>query len=178
MGYSFKSANDGRQWESFSFVSKAKDRFDLAMLWSKMEIDLFETGGSEWAGSWDDVASCISRRCRKNNSRVAFLRLSCHGNVGAFAMGNSIFVESNKDKWMPIVAQISGYFVPGVSFVTIDSCKTGAGDGVLKAFSTALGGVDVRGYEDIQTKSTSEDSGRGAFVTCRVEVCERNPGSR
>ena len=60
--------------------------------------------------------------------------------------------------------------------MTIDSCKTGRGEGVLKAFSKALGGVDVRGYEELQTKSTSEENDRGAFVTCRVNICARNSG--
>lgn len=176
MGYSFVAGPKGQRWDSFNFVSKQKSLLDIAMLISKFEMDSFETGGSQWAGSWNEIAETIRTTCNANRSRVAFLRLSCHGNVGTFRMGNSVFTDTNAQEWEPVVAQIAGFFVPGVSFVTIDSCKTGQGDGVLKAFSRALGGVDVRGYEEIQTKSTSEDSDRGAFVTCKVNVCSRSGG--
>jgi hypothetical protein len=176
MAYSYIAGPSGKRWESFNFVSNMKSPLDIAMLISKLEMDSFEMGGSEWAGSWGAVANSIRTRCDSNQSQVGFLRLSCHGNVGIFRMGNSIFAESNASQWTPIVSQIAGYFVPGVSFVTIDSCKTGAGQGILEAFSQALGGVDVRGYEELQTKSTSEDSDRGAFSTCRVKICTRTPG--
>lgn len=176
MGYSYVAGPRGQRWESFSFVSTMKNPLDLAMLFSKFEIDSFETGGSEWANSWDDIAKAIRTRCDANKSRVGFLRLSCHGNIGAFKMGKSVFTESNSARWTPIVSQIAGYFVPGVSFVTIDACKTGQGQEILKAFSMALGGVDVRGYEEIQNSSTSEENNRGAFATCRVNICSRNAG--
>lgn len=176
MGYTYVAGPQGQRWESFSFVSTMKNALDLAMLFSKFEMDSFEPGGSEWADSWDDIARAIRSRCERNKSRVGFLRLSCHGNIGAFKMGKSVFTEANAARWTPVVAQIAGYFVPGVSFVTIDACKTGQGEGLLKAFSTALGGVDVRGYEELQTKSTSEENGRGAFATCRVNICSRHPG--
>ena len=176
MGYSFVAGPRGQRWDSFSFVSSMKNPLDIAMLFSKFELDNFEPGGSEWANSWDEIASSIKKTCERNKSRVAFLRLSCHGNVGAFRMGKSVFTENNSSKWGPVVSQIAGYFLPGVSFVTIDACKTGKGEGLLKAFSTALGGVDVRGYEDLQKKSTSEENGRGAFSTCRVNICTKNKG--
>lgn len=176
MGYSFTAGPKRERWDSFNFVSTRSNWLDLAMTISKFEMDNFEPGGSEWADSWEAVARSIARTCAANGSRVAQLRLSCHGNVGRFKMGRTLFTEENAAKWTPVVAQIAGYFVPGVSFVTIDSCKTGAGEGILKAFSSALGGVDVRGYEDLQRKSTSEENGRGAFVTCRATVCARNAG--
>ena len=176
MAYSYVAGPSGQRWESFSFVSTMKSPLDIAMLISKFEMDNFESGGSEWADSWGTVAKSIRARCDSNKSRVGFLRLSCHGNVGVFRMGSSIFAESNSSLWTPVVSQIAAYFVPGVSFVTIDACKTGAGQGLLAAFSKALGGVDVRGYEELQTKSTSEDNGRGAFSTCRVKICTRSPG--
>ncbi len=176
MGYSFTAGPKRQRWDSFNFVSTKKNFLDIAMSTAKSEMDDFEPGGSEWADSWEDIAKTIARTCTVNRSRVAFLRMSCHGNVGQFRMGKTLFLEKNAHEWAPIVSQIAGFFVPGVSFVTIDSCKTGQGQGVLTAFSKALGGVDVRGYEDIQNKSTSEEDGRGAFVTCRVNVCTKNKG--
>jgi hypothetical protein len=176
MGYTYVAGPKGDRWESFNFVSTMTNPLDLAILYSKFELDSFEPGGSAWAASWGDVACEIRDRCEANGSRVGFLRLSCHGNTGAFKMGRSVFTEANVAKWRPVVAQVAGYFVPGVSFVTIDACKTGAGKGLLQAFSIALGGVDVRGYEEIQTRSTSDENGRGAFATCRVKICARSPG--
>lgn len=176
MSYTYTAGPQGARWESFNFVSTMSNPLDLAILFSKFELDSFESGGSAWADSWSEVAQTIRSRCDANRSKVGFLRLSCHGNTGAFKMGKSIFAESNADRWSPVVAQIAGYFVPGVSFVTIDACKTGAGQGLLQAFSKALGGVDVRGYEEIQTKSTSDENGRGPFVTCRVSICRRSAG--
>jgi hypothetical protein len=176
LGFSYVAGPQGQRWDSFSFVSTMKHPLDLAMLWSKFELDSFEPGGSEWANSWNDVAVSIRTRCQQNKSKVAFLRLSCHGNVGLFRMGKTLFLESNASSWSPIVSQIAGYFVPGLSFVTIDACKTGQGEGILKAFSRALGGVDVRGYEELQDRSTSEENGRGAFSTCRINTCQRNAG--
>jgi len=177
MSYSYTAGPRGEKWESFTFVSSGKkgtNVHDLALLFSKLEYDLFENG-SEWAGSWEDVAKSIKSKCNANQSKVGYLRLSCHGNDGVFVMGKSIFAISNMDKWTPHVAQIAGYFVPGVSFITIDACRVGRDDQILTGFSNALGGVDVRGYEELQSAfNNSAENGRGAAVTCRVNICTRH----
>ncbi len=174
MGYTFTGGPRGQKWEMFNFVSeRAKGSLDLAMLISKFEVDNFEPGGAQWAGSWQDIDLAIRNKCDASNSKVGFLRMSCHGNVGYFRMGRSEFHMSNADRWGPVVARLAGYFVPGVSFVTIDSCLTGRGPEILKRFSQALGGVHVRAYEELQDQSTSPENGRGPFVTCQINTCKR-----
>lgn len=172
----YKAGPNGQKWENFIFIADyKKSTIDLPMIISKLTFDMFE-GGSTWAKNWNDICKMIEKTCGKNESKIGFLRISCHGNTGIFAVGNSVFTVSNSKMWIPAVAKISKFFVPGVSFVTIDACRTGADAEILKLFSRALGGVSVRGYEQNQTENSSSEDGRGPFVTCRTHICEWSSG--
>ncbi|MDK9695763.1 MAG: hypothetical protein OEL76_05180 [Siculibacillus sp.] len=176
MSHLFQNSRTGQRWELINFVSKPSGIRGMAMLSSMLEIGLFEAGGGHWAGCWDDLAKKVVSTCTANKSKVAHLRISCHGDDGAFALGRSVFAAKNAPQWRPIVSQIASYFVPRVSFVTIDACRVAQDSEVLGLFSEALGGVAVRGYMEVQTKSTSEENDRGDFVTCHMENCRRTGG--
>ncbi len=104
MSHSYKVGPKNQNWDSFIFVADYnKSLPDLAMWVSKFETSFFEKEGSSWATGWNDVVRTINSVCTKNGSKVSFLRLSCHGNVGVFALGNSIFSVKNYDKWKPQV---------------------------------------------------------------------------
>jgi hypothetical protein len=174
MAFSYLAGPRGQKWDSFVFVAAYnKPLQNVAMLVSRIEYGLFEKSGADWVTCWADVSRVVQTVCSKNGSKVSFLRISCHGNAGVFAVGTSIFSVKNASKWKPEVAKLSSLFTPGVSFVTIDACQTAADDRILQLFSEALGGVDVRGYEETQTENTTAENGRGPFVTCKMTICNR-----